>query len=341
MTSLPAYSCGFPPSRDVVEHARRAADLGYERIWIFDSPALYGDVWVALARIAEAVPDIKLATGVAIPSMRHPVVTASAIATIEELAPGRLWACFGTGYTARNCMGKKGLAWAKVAGYLKQVRGLLNGDVVQVEGEACQLIYSPGFGPERPIAAQLGLAPIGPKGTAVSRELKDAGVIDGVILTGLAEGDQSTWGMAAVLTNGTVLDPGEDATSPRVHEAVGPHYVAGYHAMWEWAPAALATMPGGTEWLTGIEQERPEGQRYLAVHEGHFCHVSDRDRPLLAQAGEAILGTGWTGDPASVAAHVRQAGEQGVSEIVYCPAGPDLGRELAAFASAAGDRVAV
>src|SRR5690242_17602023 len=136
MTSLPAYSCGFPPTRDVVDQARRAAELGYRRIWIFDSPALYGDVWVALARIAEAVPDIELATGVAIPSLRHPVVTASAIATIEELAPGRLWACFGTGYTGRMCMGKKGISWASLATYLRQVRGLLNGDVVEVEGEA-------------------------------------------------------------------------------------------------------------------------------------------------------------------------------------------------------------
>ena len=56
------------PSRDIVDHARTAAELGYERVFVFDSPALYGDIWVALARIAEAVPDIGLATGVAVTS---------------------------------------------------------------------------------------------------------------------------------------------------------------------------------------------------------------------------------------------------------------------------------
>ena len=85
-----ALSCGFPPSIDLPTYARLAESLGYERVWAYDSPALYGDVWVALARVAEATDRIGVATGVAVPSLRHPVVTASAIATIEELAPGRL-----------------------------------------------------------------------------------------------------------------------------------------------------------------------------------------------------------------------------------------------------------
>ena len=52
-------------------------------------------------------------------------------------------------------------------------------------------------------------------------------------------------------------------------------------------------------------------------------------------AGEAILGTGWTGDAASVAARLDAVGAQGISEVVYCAAGPDIGRELEAFAAAA------
>jgi 5,10-methylenetetrahydromethanopterin reductase len=105
VSKRPVYSVALPPSKRVVEYAARAAELGYDRVWVFDSPALYGDVWVALARIAEAVPAIGLATGVAVPSLRHPMVTASAIATIEDLDPGRLWAYFGTGFTARMTMG--------------------------------------------------------------------------------------------------------------------------------------------------------------------------------------------------------------------------------------------
>ena len=36
-----------------MEHARRAEALGYRRVWLYDSPALYPDVWVELARVAD------------------------------------------------------------------------------------------------------------------------------------------------------------------------------------------------------------------------------------------------------------------------------------------------
>jgi len=231
MTTRPSYSVALPPSREVTEHARAAAELGYTRVWIFDSPALYGDVWVALARIAESVPGIGLATGVAVPSLRHPMVTASAIATVEELSPGRLWAYFGTGFTARFTMGKPSVKWADLATYIEQVRGLLRGDVVEIEGAACQMIHSPGWGPPRPITVPLGLAPIGPKGFAVSRDLAD-----GVILTAPPQEAERHWQHAALLVNGSVLDPGESHDSPRLAEAAGPAYVTGFHALSKWAP---------------------------------------------------------------------------------------------------------
>ena len=47
-------SCAFPPGPDTVAHAQLAESLGYERVWLYDSPVLYGDVWVHLARVAEA-----------------------------------------------------------------------------------------------------------------------------------------------------------------------------------------------------------------------------------------------------------------------------------------------
>lgn len=329
-----ALSCGFPPSRDLPTYARLAESLGYTRVWAYDSPALYGDVWVALARVAEATERIGVGTAVAVPSLRHPVVTASAIATIEELAPGRLAVAFGTGFTARLAMGKRAMRWADLSSYVRKVRALLQGDVVEVDGAECQLIYSPGFGPTPPIEVPLLVAPAGPKGFAVAHE-----IADGVVLLGMppdGEGDPR-WATCAVLVNGTVLDPGEDETSERVRAAAGPWFVTSYHAMYEWAPDALAGMPGGPEWRAGIEAERPDDQRHLVVHEGHVVTLTERDRALLDAAGAAVLGTGWTGDRASVRSRLEHAEARGATEVIYTPAGPDVPRELAAFASAAAD----
>jgi 5,10-methylenetetrahydromethanopterin reductase len=320
-------SCGSPPRRDIVELARAAESLGYTRFWVYDSPALYGDLWVALARIAEGTQRIGLATGVAVPSLRHPMVTASAIATLEELAPGRLVCAFGTGFTARRAMGKKPLSWATVARQVREIRALLRGETVLIDGAACAMIHSPGFAPKRPIEVPLWLAPMGPKGLAAAREVGDGVILPFEPAPGFAR--------CAVLVSGTVLGPGEDHTTPRVREAAGPWFKTMYHGAWEQSPTAVDNLPSGAEWRQRIEALRPEGQRHLAVHEGHVEAIPERERFLLDAAGPLLVQMGWTGDEASVRARIEKAAAGGATEIAYMPAGPDIPRELAAFARAA------
>src|ERR1700712_4701966 len=132
-------SCGVVPSLDIVEHAKLAEQLGYERAWLYDSPAIYLDIWVSLARIAENTDRIGLGTAVLVPSLRGVVATASAMASIEAAAPGRLACGFGTGATARWTLGKDALTLAETGDYLRKLRGLLRGEVVELEGEAVQM----------------------------------------------------------------------------------------------------------------------------------------------------------------------------------------------------------
>ena len=329
----PKISCALAPSVRIPGYAKLAEELGYERLWVYDSPALYGDVWVALARAAEVTEKIGLGTGVAVPSLRHVMVTASAIATIEELAPGRLAVALGTGFTARRAMGQKPMRWDDLATYLVQLRALLRGDMVEVDGSWCQMIHSPGFGPPRPIDVPLLTGPIGPKGFAVSRA-----VADGVLLAEPpSEDPDEKWSIRALITGGTVLDPGEDHTTPRVRDALGPMVATAYHAAWTFAPELVDSMPGGRRWREQLEAERPADQRHLAVHEGHLVAVSDRDRPLIGLAGTGILRSGWTGSAQDVRRSLEAAGEAGMTEVMFMPAGPGIQRELEAFARAAQD----
>ena len=328
---LPDISCGIAPTRDAPQLARIAEELGYERVYTYDSPALYGDAWMALARMADATSRIGLGTAVAVPSTRHVVTLASAIASIEDVAPGRLVVSIGSGFTARRAMGKKALSWKYVRSYVEALRGLLRGDTVEWDGAACQLIHSPGFAPKRPIETPLWIAPMGPKGIAVARDVGDGIMITDATPAPSIEGCPKP---CSLLMNGTVLDPGEDHTSERVRNAAGPWFLTSYHAMWEMAPAALQGMADGADWLARIEAERPEGERHLNVHEGHVVAITDRDRPLLDEAGEAILQAGWTGTADAVRARAEAAAADGVTELLYTPAGPDVERELAAFVRA-------
>ena len=81
-------SCAFATSLDTPEHVEVAERLGYRRAWLYDSPALYPDVWATLALAAERTSRIGIGPGVLVPSLRHPMTNASGIATIAAMAPG-------------------------------------------------------------------------------------------------------------------------------------------------------------------------------------------------------------------------------------------------------------
>jgi 5,10-methylenetetrahydromethanopterin reductase len=326
----PAFSVALPPSARISEYARAVEAAGCSRLWLFDSPALYGDIWIAAARVADATSELGIGTGVAVPSLRHPMVTAAAIATIEQAAPGRLTCAFGTGFTARRAMGQKPLTWARVADFVRTLRALLDGEVVDIEGGPCQMLHLAEWAAERPLRTPLWVAPSGPKGMAVAAKINADGVLLSMPPGQPLEGPRP----AAMIVSGTVLRPGEDHESTRVIEAAGPWYAAMWHAVYEVAPEFLPEMPGGDVWLEGLHAVRPEGQLHLGVHEGHVCSLTNRDRGAIQEAGSGILEFGWTGSPAKIQAATANSAALGVTEIVYTPAGPDIVEEIDAFAKA-------
>jgi len=321
-------SCGVFPGPDSVEHAKIAEGLGYERIWLYDSPALYEDIYVHLALAAQATSTVGLGTAVLIPHLRHPMTTAAAIATIARLAPDRFVAGFGTGFTGRLVMDQRPLPWAYMETYLRQLVALLDGEVVEIDGRPCQMIHHPDLAAPRPILVPVVVSAFGPRGQGVARDIGAAGVMS----IGAVEGFD--WSIQMV--NGTVLDPGEDLSTPRVRDAAGPWFAVMYHHMWHGGdPTVVDGLPGGTEWRTAVEAERPEGERHLVVHEGHCSHVTDRDRPLLDVEGSLFgQGMGWIGTADEVRAQAEAAVAAGATELLYTPTGPDIPRELTAFRAA-------
>src|SRR3712207_4303136 len=118
-------SCAFATSPDTPEHIALAEQLGYRRAWCYDSPALYPDVWMTLALAAERTREIELVPGVLIPSLRHVITNAAAIATLEGLAPGRVVVAVGSSFTGRVVLCKRPLPWRQVRAYITALRALL------------------------------------------------------------------------------------------------------------------------------------------------------------------------------------------------------------------------
>lgn len=134
------------------------------------------------------------------------------------------------------------------------------------------------------------------------------------------------------------IGAGEDHTHARVIEAAGPGYTAMVvHATWQRSPTAVDRLPGGAKRREQVEREQPPELGHTIVHEGHIIRLLERDRSIAAAAGPALLDIGWSGDAASIRTRFTQAADSGVTEVVYIPAGPDIARELTAFAAAASD----
>jgi len=316
-------SIGFPPGPRAREMALLAEELGYDRVWLYDSAALYEDIWAHLALIADSTERIGLGTAVLVPNLRHVMTTASAIATIDRLAPGRLACAIGTGFTARLVLDQPPLPWRQVKTYVEQLQGLLRGEVVRIDGKDCQMIHHPELTEPRPIEVPILLSAFGPKGTAITREIADGWM-------GIAPPSEPfEW--AVQMVNGTVLEPGESPASERVIDAVGAWHTVIYHSLWARQPEAVDAMPGGAAWRSRIESERPEGQRHLAVHGGHCTHVVDRDETIFDALGEDVAWVGWVGSAEDVLKRAEASAAAGVSEILYTPAGTDLERDTRAF----------
>ena len=60
---------------------------------------LYSDIYATMALVAEHTKRIRIATGIVVPSNRIAPVTAHSVATINQMAPGRVILGIGTGFT--------------------------------------------------------------------------------------------------------------------------------------------------------------------------------------------------------------------------------------------------
>jgi 5,10-methylenetetrahydromethanopterin reductase len=323
-------SCALVTNIDSPDLIAEAERLGYHRAWLYDSPGITSDVWVALALAAKQTSTIGLGPGVLVPSLRHPMTNAAAIATLAALAPGRTAVAIGSGFTGRYILGKRPLRWAFVEEYVSAVRALLRGETVMWEDAPIRMLHTDGFIADRPVDVEILIGADGPKGTAVAERVGD-GIFAGGIPNALAAGRPHS-----VLQFGTVLDEGEDPRSQRVLDAAGSALAVVFHGMYERAGAdAVTNLPGGAEFVAAIEAI-PAAERHLVTHEGHLVRLTAVDEEAVSLAADLIPALTFSGTPAQLRERVAAFEAASVTELVYQPAGPDMAGELARMMSAVG-----
>ncbi|MFB3765086.1 MAG: 5,10-methylenetetrahydromethanopterin reductase [Methanotrichaceae archaeon] len=126
--------------------AKLAEDAGFDTIWITDH---YNnrDVYSTLAALSFLTSKVKLGTGVTNPYTRNVAITASSIASINELSGGR--AILGIGPGDKATFDKMGIEWDKpltrVKDAVSAIRTFLSkGPVSQAGFKGAQLAFSAG-----------------------------------------------------------------------------------------------------------------------------------------------------------------------------------------------------
>jgi 5,10-methylenetetrahydromethanopterin reductase len=138
------FGISFAPNhpKEVAEWCRAAEDCGFERVGLVDSQSIYRELYVSCTAALHATKTITIGPRVTNALTRHPSVTASALVTMAELAPRRIFAGIGTGDSALINIGMRPIKLAALEEFVRCVRALMRGEHVSYQGSELHLTWS-------------------------------------------------------------------------------------------------------------------------------------------------------------------------------------------------------
>ncbi|MEM7340717.1 MAG: LLM class flavin-dependent oxidoreductase [Actinomycetota bacterium] len=325
---------------DDIDYIVRAEELGYSHAWIADSQMIWSDPYAVLALAADRTERIQLGTGVSVAATRPAPVTASSIATINQLAPGRTFLGVGTGNTAMRMMGHRPMRIAEFDEYLATLRPLLRGEEADVSwrGHTSPVrhlmpdagfvnfddpipLYVSGFGPR-----SLGLAGAHGDGAVLSIPPQPAFMervwrsVDGGAADAGRTIDRSSY-LTSTLTTIVVLEPGEATDSERVKRMCGAFAIASLHYSYDqWREQGRgpgpALQPIWDDYIALLD-EIPAEIRHQSVHRGHNCWVVPEEERFLS--AELIEATCLVGTADQLIERLQALDEAGLDQVMILP----------------------
>ena len=306
------------PITEAPEWWKLADDAGVDVIGLPDSPALVRDLYVTAALCAQHTKRARVMTAVTNPLSRDPAVTASALRTLEEIAPGRIAMGIGTGDSAMWGVGRKPATVARLREYIVAVKRLVRGEEADYGGRRFRLRWADAPPPaEIPVLVAVS----GPKVLRMACE-----VADGMLLA-------MGFGPDNVAYVRSLIEQGCQAAGRQPAELEcwwNSEIVFGDSA----ADARSRGMGVGTEWLTmGTTEGKqiPEHLKPALVQFNADVHDlaaeyqdEDREGKLIDRARELGLydwlmarAPGLWGRPAEVADRLRELEADGMDRWMF------------------------
>jgi alkanesulfonate monooxygenase SsuD/methylene tetrahydromethanopterin reductase-like flavin-dependent oxidoreductase (luciferase family) len=336
------------------EDAAFAEAHGFSSAGFVDSPLIGGDPFVCLGLAAAATHEMRLGTFLAIPSLRQAATTASAIATVNRLAPGRTFLAMGTGFTGRAVFGLPRISAARLRTYALSCRALLDGqEVVHREGRHEQPIrfrHAEGRYVDIENRIPVMVAADGPKALTVAGEVGDGWVITlqyANVMENAADVFAGSWAQVQAAAEAAgrslddaykmysacvcVLEPGESAVSPRALEQVGMAAMMPFHAYAD-DPSIGPFLPPALQDRLEIYEREVQGRFAVApdryhqeTHRGHLSHILEGEAEVLTD--EIVRMTTLTGTAEEIARTLRGLEAAGLDNVSFW-APPHLTQEI-------------
>jgi len=201
---------------------RQAEAAGFGHGWLFDSHVLWRDPYPLLTLMAGVTERMRLGTCVTNPGTREPSVTASALATLDEISGGRMDLGIGRGDSARRVLGKAPITLADTETAIRVIRELVSGGRIEYEGTELHFPWTKGW------TLPIWVAGYGPMAIAMTGR-----VADGIILQ-LADPDLIRWFVKQLREAATAA--GRDPDAMKVQAAapafVGPRELGRDRTRW-------------------------------------------------------------------------------------------------------------
>ena len=121
------------PSVEIGRFAHQFEDAGWDGLAVGEAHGLIPDPYVMLAVASTATTVLKVGTSVAVP-LRHPLLAASAMATLNAVSGGRASFSIGRGDGAVKVLQQKPMPVASFERWLSRLQGFLRREEVEMEG---------------------------------------------------------------------------------------------------------------------------------------------------------------------------------------------------------------
>ena len=156
---------------DTAAFAEACEAAGLDGVGIIDHQHTGREVFMALAAAAVRTTRVILYPAVTNPVTRHPMVMASALQALEEVAPGRVLAVVGSGNVATRTVNSRPATLAKMRTYVTVLRRLLSGEAVYPGMTDGKMLRA--SDPPTPVY----IAATGPRMTELAGEIADGALL--------------------------------------------------------------------------------------------------------------------------------------------------------------------